>query len=135
MGLALPFPWAAGSAAGDKASTFLDPAINVTRLSGKGKVLMATPMSSANGNRTPLEAWRTASELPGESRLPALLSSRYPLLLGAYKARQVIWPGSTAPDFRCRPKWADGAPWSYEWGWWAGMHQGRALGRNSELGA
>ena len=49
LGIAMPFAWAAGSYAGDAASTFADPAItgdhaydSVTRLSGKGEVLIIT---------------------------------------------------------------------------------------------
>ena len=66
FGFALPFPWQAGSAAGDAASTFLDPAIGgehgyatVTRLSGKREVLMVSPGHDRSGQLTSLEAWTT----------------------------------------------------------------------------
>jgi hypothetical protein len=75
FGIPLPFPWQAGSAAGDRASTFVDPAIGgqhgyatVTRLSGKGKVLIIAPADGAV--RTSLEAWRSASELKGKQGDP-----------------------------------------------------------------
>ena len=69
--IAMPFAWAAGSSAGDLASTFCDPAITgqhgfatVTRLSGKREVLMITTGVDAArckagkpGCRTSLEAW------------------------------------------------------------------------------
>ena len=71
FGAMLPFPWAAGSPAGDAASTFLDPAITgqhgyatVTRLTGTREVLMITPAPSDSDSdtlsaslRTSLEAW------------------------------------------------------------------------------
>ena len=74
LGLAMPFAWAAGSDAGDAASTFADPAITgehgyvtVTRLSGKAEVLMITTGVDAarcdankSGCRTSLEAWDVA---------------------------------------------------------------------------
>ena len=69
--IAMPFAWAAGSSAGDLASTFCDPAVTgehgfatVTRLSGKREVLMITTGVDAArckagkpGCRTSLEAW------------------------------------------------------------------------------
>ena len=64
FGFRLPFPWAAGSPAGDAASTFLDPAINgqhgfatLTRLTGQREVLMLTPAAGPKSERTSLEAW------------------------------------------------------------------------------
>jgi hypothetical protein len=80
LGITMPFAWAAGSAAGDLASTFLDPAITgqhgyatVTRLSGKREVLMVTTGVDAArckgglpGCRTSLEAWEDQSAVIGE---------------------------------------------------------------------
>ena len=72
LGAALPFPWAAGSPAGDAASTFIDPSIGgqhgfatVTRLTGKREVLMLTPTtaSGAPHSRSSLEAWAMAGRI------------------------------------------------------------------------
>jgi len=74
FGIAMPFAWAAGSDAGDAASTFADPAITgdhgyvtVTRLSGKREVLIITTgvdgarcVANKPGCRTSLEAWDVA---------------------------------------------------------------------------
>ena len=72
----LPFPWAAGTDAGDKASTFVDPSITgqhgfatVTRLSGKKEILMITNGWSSSKTRTTLEAWRAADEFNGGTGL------------------------------------------------------------------
>ena len=87
LGLSLPFPWSAGTAAGDKASTFVDPSIagqhgfaTVTRLSGKKEVLMITAGWTAHAGsavgvpskspataktKTSLEAWQ-GSQSQGE---------------------------------------------------------------------
>ncbi len=79
LGATLPFPWAAGSAAGDAASTFLDPSIGgqhgyatVTRLTGTREVLLLTPAAESSplqSARSSLEAWATAASIgaPGLS--------------------------------------------------------------------
>ena len=78
LGIAMPFAWRPGSAAGDLASTFADPAITgehgyvtVTRLSGKREVLIiSTGVDAARcsagkpGCRTSLEAWDGAAPAP-----------------------------------------------------------------------
>jgi hypothetical protein len=80
LGITMPFAWDAGSAAGDLASTFLDPAIigqhgyaTVTRLSGEREVLMITTgvdearcEAKLPGCRTSLEAWQDRSTVIGE---------------------------------------------------------------------
>ena len=68
--MVLPFPWNAGTPAGDAMSTFVDPSItgqhgyvSVTPLLGNGNVIMVTSQESSTGgvsSRASLEAWRTA---------------------------------------------------------------------------
>ena len=70
LGLAMPFAWSAGTAAGDLASTFADPAItgehgyvSVTRLSGKREVLMITTGRDEAWCQAGKEGWcRTSLE-------------------------------------------------------------------------
>ncbi len=88
LGIAMPFAWAAGSDAGDAASTFADPAITgdhgyvaVTRLNGKGEVLIITTGldgarcdSNRPGCHTGLEAWDVARAPSGEAHGQAVRS-------------------------------------------------------------
>ena len=76
LGAKLPFPWAAGSPAGDASSVFLDPSIggqhgyaSVTRLTGTREVLMLTPgaATAAPHARCSLEAWAMASSIGATS--------------------------------------------------------------------
>lgn len=122
LGIAMPFAWAAGSDAGDAASTFVDPAItgdhgyvSVTRLSGKGEVLIITTgvdgaRCDANkpGCRTSLEAWDVAKS-PSVGSGKQAMRSVHSVALGG--------PDNNAREWLCHTKayeedWANASkPW------------------------
>ena len=116
LGLAMPFAWSAGTAAGDLASTFADPAItgehgyvSVTRLSGKREVLMITTgrdeawcqAGKEGWCRTSLEAWDT----------PAKVGAGAALAAGGRAAAAAGGPDNGAKEWLCHTK-AYAADWA-----------------------
>eukprot|EP00729_Bicosta_minor_P004751 gene4751-35113_t len=120
----LPFPWAAGTDAGDKASTFVDPSITgqhgfatVTRLSGKKEILMITNGWSSSKTRTTLEAWRAADEFNGGTGLLKTHawmchSKAYATSEWSTSGKQWIEPSSTILQPKGSPGGSDTAEYS-----------------------
>ena len=115
LGLPLPFPWSAGSPAGDLASTFVDPSITgqhgfatVTRLSGKHEVLLVTSTAAnaaANRGEAPrasLEAWHPATEVPNGVGLDGTQE-----WLVHSKAYEASWNNASGPFGAAGKQWLE----------------------------